>query len=102
MTYLEILKDARELIADPSRWTQDSYARDVDGKTTDPINPDAVCWCAVGAIMKVKGSVGSVIIQRPLGPLAEYTNGTSLISFNDNHTHAEVLSVFDRSIADLE
>ena len=99
MSDLEVLKAARELIKDPARWTQDSYARDVDGKITDPLNPDAVCWCAVGAIMKIKGSV---IIQCPQGPLAEYTNGTSLIIFNDNHTHAEVMRLFDRQIADTE
>ena len=96
MTYLEILKDARELIGDPARWTQDAYARNVDGKTTDPLNPDAVCWCAVGSIIKFTGSRLTEFV------LSKYANGMSLISFNDNHTHAEVLSVFDRSIADLE
>jgi hypothetical protein len=46
---------AHELIADPEHWTRHAYARNSDGLPTDPEAPDAVCWCALGAIHRCYG-----------------------------------------------
>ena len=43
-------KTLRELFADPARWIKQASARDVSGSITDSDGPEAVSWCAWGAI----------------------------------------------------
>lgn len=55
----EVRQDAKamlELLSNRDHWTQGVYARDADGHSVDPVDPTAVCWCAVGAVHKVTGS----------------------------------------------
>ena len=40
----------RELFADPARWIQQASARDRAGSITDSDGPEAVSWCAWGAV----------------------------------------------------
>ncbi|WP_320196249.1 DUF6197 family protein [Agrobacterium rosae] len=112
MDTVQILKDARALIADENNWTQECYARDVQGEMTLPNNADAVCFCAIGSIQKV----GEFPVSRRL-PLditelfvgadfeereSSYEVETFVTAFNDTHKHAEVLALFDRAIARAE
>jgi hypothetical protein len=100
MSPLEDLKAARELISDPSRWTQGAAARNDAGNETNSTSPDATCFCSLGAITKVVGAPGErrrVVKNLLREGLPE---GHSYIAvFNDTHTHEEVLAVFDRAIA---
>ena len=50
ITVLEILKKARELLSDPARWTKRSWARDIYGRPRSYDEPDAACFCSVGAV----------------------------------------------------
>ena len=99
MTPLETLKAARELISDPAKWTQSLFARDKDGKRIDPQSKDAVCFSIerfnVGCktLSEVEGHPDNV---------CERLFRTNVISFNDSHTHPEVLALFDAAIAELE
>lgn len=101
MTPLETLKAARDLISDPARWTQKTQARDRHGRNVDFLNDDAVCWCTLGAIAKAdfdlwgKQSDADKVLRRlvPRGLVGQ---------FNDTHTHAEVIALFDAAIAELE
>ena len=47
-TVVEALRKSRKNIKDG--WTQGSFARTASGITTDPSSPEAVEWCAYGAI----------------------------------------------------
>lgn len=93
MNTLETLKAARELISDPKRWTQKTSARDSKGRPTFADEEEAVCWCAIGALSHVNreklitccGVLESVM---PVG----------IATFNDSHTHEEVLALFDKAI----
>lgn len=38
---------------DPTRWTQGANARDANGNKCEPEEPQAVCWCLVGAVTRV-------------------------------------------------
>ena len=96
---LEILKKARELISDPSRWTQGTYARNSNGSQEFIMSPAAVCFCTIGAVRRVCGdksyghALFSLAARLPDPPL-------ELSDFNDapNRTHAEVLALFDKAI----
>jgi hypothetical protein len=93
---LQTLKSARALIADEANWCQ---GRVFDGHKC----------CAVGALRKVTEGVRFPCSRNKLRWLAQIqleallTHGyTALSYFNDTHTHAEVLALFDRAIARLE
>jgi hypothetical protein len=94
MNTVQILIAARALIANSENWTKRFMARDKDGKPVRSTVPEAVCWCALGALRRICGST--------FGEPAEILNeemGFSITAFNDLHTHAEVLAAFDRAIA---
>ena len=95
-TTLEILREARELISVPERWTTGASARTLDGcELYSGAHEAAVCWCAIGAIRHSVGKYGNIIdILGELDP--------RLDEWNDTHTHAEVLALFDRTIARME
>ncbi len=97
MTTLETLKQARALIA--KGWTQGAMARDKWGVRESAWSPCAASFCAIGAV------------RRACGPAHEIRDGTRALEerckipledFNDSHTQAEVLALFDRTIAELE
>lgn len=90
-TVLETLEAARKLIEKPKSWTRGEYARDCNGDPVDFTSSTAACWCSSGALHVVGGD--------PLARRLLYeTVGGSLVYFNDNHTHAEVLAAFDAAI----
>lgn len=45
------LKQAACLLREKG-WTQNEYARDGEGRPCDPNSPEAVCFCALGAIRR--------------------------------------------------
>ncbi len=57
MSAVKILREARALIADKSRWTTETYARDSNGIATQYDSPEGICYCALGALYKAAGSV---------------------------------------------
>lgn len=108
MSALELLKAARERIADPSRWAQRIFALNALGRSVRPWSNDACCWCALGALE------ASRLAPTPTPP-AELEAKLALAGelpadcrgiecFNDDGatTHAMVVALFDRAIARLE
>lgn len=98
MSKLEIIKAAKELISDPERWIQGANARNEQGLMVLAYAFDAVCWCADGALIKACGSVNTIPFWRLISDKPAF----DVIEFNDNHTHAEVIALFDAAIARLE
>ncbi len=101
----ETLKAARGLITDVNKWTQKFYARNKDGLPCGPTHPDAVRFCSIGAMYAVTGknTYGSVIdyLYKAVNQLAEPKKEAEtwgLAEYNDTHTHAEVLEVYDLAI----
>lgn len=89
----ETLIAARAKIADPKHWTQNYLAHDISGRPISPYSPNAVCWCALGAIESVsRGRIGPAVMT-----LSSVIEGP-VSQFNDTHTHAEILAAFDRAI----
>ena len=97
MTTLETLKAARAKIAEESNWTQMVLARDGNAIPVAVTSPNATSWCLDGALQLVSDedeSYKAYLFLCSLVPDPVY--------FNDNHTHAEVLALFDKAIAELE
>lgn len=94
---LDVLKAGRELIADPERWTQGTYARDADGNRVYYDSPAAVCWCSQGAVLKFEPNVRRA--YEVVSVLGRVTPGRNLVLYQDLHTHAETLAVWDAAIA---
>lgn len=102
MTPVEILKAARELISDRARWTQRVSARYENGLSCWIYDQAAVCWCASAAILKVSDKGVSTVNRQKAEIALRCTVDTSISTFNDRHTHREVLDAFDRAISIAE
>lgn len=107
MTALEVLSAARQLIADPARWTQDVAARDMAGEPVLPHARTAARWCAIGAIDRTCGQLDdaeqaplylAAILQ--LAQACEHLYDCGTITANDHHGHAAVVAAFDLAIKD--
>ncbi len=97
---VEILIAAKALIDTPEKWTKGVLAR---RSPTSPFScaardPEATCWCAQGALVRVTQPFSSKLIQAE--SLLEKAMGTDVPVFNDGHhtTHADVMDAFDRAI----
>lgn len=96
----EALEQALFLIADEKCWTRGTFARRRDGESTAPWRPDAVRFCAIGAVEAVVGHNGP---ERPvLRLLSEFASGhreddrcwVTLSAVNDSASHADIVSIF--------
>ena len=107
-----LLQSARDLIADPARWTRGAMARNRLGQSCSPHESEAVCYCSQGAIsLKIYSTrfmrlnpvelialKGNALIALDLAASHLAGKYMTIASFNDTHTHAEVLAVFDLAI----
>jgi hypothetical protein len=104
MTTLEILIAGRARIDTPERWTRGDWARDANGVGVEPLSPDAVCFCAMGAVDAAAASEEYAVYLRAVAALRDaIPKGLRLISVPtyqdcDTTTHADVMAMFDRAI----
>ena len=49
-TVADVLNAAADLIEPEGAWTRGVLARNASGNLVMPCNPEAICWCALGAI----------------------------------------------------
>ena len=102
MTTLQILKAARELLSTPERWTKGWSARDAAGNRLATTDPDAVCWCAGGAVERITGgstqSGGKAEIVLAI-VLPDKAICLGLWNDAPSTTHADILALYDRAIA---
>ena len=95
------LRAAKARIATPDKWTQGDYSAEVHG---------IQCFCALGALgeedeefLECPDAVMFLREALPAEWLAKskygtMENGSPIAEFNDSHTHADVMSLFDRAI----
>lgn len=112
MTPLQILKDARALIAPYERWCRGQSAHDRAGKDCPARSQEATCWCASGAIDRTWNGprLGSEVatVNRAYMAMNDAVGvlhpdlGLSFIGINDRFGHEAILKVFDHAITQLE
>jgi len=96
-TYVPIdeCRTVAELLADPARWTQDTWARSANGSVAKWGDKQACKFCMMGAIFRVYGPRYEPAMWRRLHD----SLGGSVSQFNDapERTHAEVLEAVRRA-----
>ena len=110
----KVLRSAADLIEEGSRWCQGHNATDAKGCGVPIFAKDATCFCAHGAIIRVRGdSVEGLLAERALlshvteqdwwsgEPLGEGAPGAVVIGWNDvtNRNAGEVVEAM-REAAD--
>lgn len=101
---IEALRAAREKISSPERWTQGTWARGANDRVAKLGNP-AVCWCIWGALVPTESTTMYGVAEDAYEALRDDPAvGGCPIAYNDKATttHADVLALFDRTIARLE
>lgn len=104
---LQDLTAARALIDTPAKWTQEVLARDANGYKTSYTAADATCFCSMGAFVRIIADQPKAYERdkeafSALDAAAQRATGDSdmnIITYNDTHTYAEVIAVWDNAIA---
>jgi hypothetical protein len=101
---VRILKDARARIADPAQWTTGGLARTNTGTLCSVDDPAAVCFCAMGALLRACSLAGeNEAGNRGLWAVAEdvldRVSGGYYVYINETRGHQAVLDLYDRAIA---
>jgi hypothetical protein len=95
-----LLEAAMVLIHNPKHHRTGTWARDAAGEPVAVDAPDAVAWCADGAIRRV---LGSYDYQRrfPLMQTLALISGPPLSEVNDRVGHKGTLAVMEKARAQL-
>lgn len=93
------LMQARALIAKPDGWTTSAFARDDTGTPVDVHDKTAVCFCALGAIARVRCSEKARNLLADAARQVDTVYG-SILMVNDDpmYGHASVLRMYDKAI----
>ncbi len=91
----------KELLKSPKQWTKGQYARNKSGLAIQSTDPEAVCWCIMGAANRcypsVKNSKLNQNIQHLIGEEIGYNpsvwNDAPERTFEDVHALAEKLDI---------
>ena|SRR5271166_5367285 len=93
---------ARALLSDPARWTTGAFARRADGLFCYEHDADAVCWCALGALVAVKPhsviNAHGRINNMEFATLLRHCIDGNPAQFNDTREHCDILEWFDAII----
>lgn len=119
---LQVLKGAREIVSEPSRWVTGKFAVRADGSEVTPQSPDAIRFCVRGAIVRslsdlgldrdgardetvsrerqVSAAMSSVVTGKSLGRESDRANW--LGHWNNNNPYEAIVAGFDQTIAHLQ
>lgn len=97
----EILTQTRALIADPKHWVRGApFAKWINGQQFACALEIADSFCILGALSKVLGINSALEIRHnPAFHRLIEAMGGDPISYNDRHTHGEVLAMVDKALA---
>ena len=104
MTPLDVLRDTREFLSDPARWTKGTAARDANGDPCEVEYEHAKSFCLLGATLYTTLGRPS-LFDRTKDYLSYVLDSPlNLRQLNDNPatTHEEILALLDRAIAFAE
>ena len=97
-----ILIRARQRLTDRRHWTKGTTARGARGRMAHPLSPEAVRWCAIGALhvecdsMAMDGRFREAVGR--LEAVIDAPGCDSIALLNDTLGHEAVLEMFDAAI----
>jgi hypothetical protein len=101
----QVLRDARQLIADPAHWTMWMLAATDQGRPVAWHDRAARRWCAVGAIHRAafdlvgdRGQAAAIANDVIAAISAHAWARRSLPALNDSRGHAAVIALFDGAL----
>jgi hypothetical protein len=105
MKVLQALLDIRQLLSDPTKWTQGALARDATGKTVDSYDPTACQWCVYGATELItKGSERDedwvISVMRAAARTLGLSDHLGLKVNDGPNGYVNVLRILDQAILD--
>lgn len=100
-TRLEIIKAARERIADKAHWTKGAAARTKYGRGTLPESDNAVRWCGTGALIR-ECFDRSIKFWWETAAELQPPYFDSIVHVNDHGGHTAILHMFDLAIKRME
>lgn len=91
------MQKAWELLDSPNKWTQGACARDASGAPVMVNDPNAVCWCPMGAMIKCYPAplTGHVMVA-PWRKLQEAVGNVPQWNDTNGRTYEEVFAVLRR------
>lgn len=104
----DLLKQAKQVIADEENWTQRVLARNAENYMVAVDSAAACKFCSIGAILKVIYPLYTETYVRDTkyallrNCLLDTGYSGSLGSYNDTHTHAQVMQMWDKAIQLVE
>jgi len=96
---LELLVEARALIAEEDHWTRYEGTRDVNDAPVSTLSKNAVKFCGLGALDRVSFGVYRECKEIAYAELLKAAEVRSFGKFNDESLHKAVLAAYDRAIA---
>jgi hypothetical protein len=109
----QIAERAREIIADPRKWTQYAIARTGNNRHCEPTDAKAVRFCAYGAILRAAYDIAGSDDQAQrladqaamfiMGRDSPYTAFEEMIAINDGQrsgARKAVLDLFDKAMVE--
>jgi hypothetical protein len=103
----QVIKIARDAIADPDKWTQGAFSRSKKGRSLAASSSRSHAFCSVGALWAAASALTRNELQcrhlmfRACEELmgAQESPAFALMCFNDENDHEAVLALFDRYLA---
>lgn len=97
---MSLLKLAKTKIADRAHWCKGALAKNADDNSCGYRNPDAIKFCALGALASVSdGSSQRLKECHLLSCAAQKLFGTYLTVVNNTRGHEAVMKVYDLAIS---
>lgn len=110
MLISEFLIGSKDVISHEDHWCQNISSKTIDGSSICYADSEAYSFCSLGAIAKFCLSIGYNFLEDDFKLVARATDylsrmsraidGTQgYITFNDTHSHSEVMELWDEAIA---
>ena len=103
---IDVLTITRDLLQEPGAWVQGCHAQNDRGEEIAPEEPDAVCFCLEGAIIRALTKLGesaesSELLEMDAELMGDDGEYMSMWQDRAERTHAEVLERVDATLERL-
>jgi hypothetical protein len=92
-----------DILTDPSKWTQNAWARNSQGEHVYHADADAICFCSLGAVERAGRNLNASdeAISEAYAAVVRATGALTIAKWNDapGRTFDDVIDVFKKAAA---